>query len=226
MSLLLALPATTAMTWGYFELPNTTLGDYISKQKGGWLQYLTIQGLALAWVTFVFGILASVTGWGLFRRLKRTIFLVSMPLAVVISSIYWTLLLMFPALIVSKDPRVTEISSSEEVPQDIRLRFEHDIALHAVPGLSLFLDFMIFEKPYAGWAPKLGAPAMSLLFAVWYGSWVEHCAAFNGEFPYPFLDMNPYPVRVAIYAGAAAIALVSFYFINGLRSPPKKTIDN
>jgi hypothetical protein len=132
------------------------------------------------------------------RRLKRTVFLISMPvrsvqlpatgarsdlrvqLAVVISSIYWTLLLVFPSLIIAKDPRVAEPSVSGEAPPEIRLPLKHDLALHAVPGLSLLLDFILFEQPYTGKIVTLGAPLVCLAYAVGYGSWVEYCATFNG----------------------------------------------
>ena len=63
----------------------------------GWhFQYLTIIGLALATITFIFGLLADVT---LSRRLflmKNVFSFCSAPLEVLISLLYWSLRLVRP----------------------------------------------------------------------------------------------------------------------------------
>ena len=73
-----------------------------------------------------------------------------------------------------------EPTSSNAVPKFIRLDLNVDLALHAVPALTLFLDFILFERPYSHKAARRGAPLLSVLAALWYGSWVEYCASYNG----------------------------------------------
>lgn len=62
----------------------------------------------------------------------------------------------------------------------MRLPLKHDLALHAAPGITLFLDFILFEMKYSHTAASKGAPLAATLFCVWYSSWVEYCASFNG----------------------------------------------
>jgi len=214
--------ALAAMLWGYLELENTAADEWIRTQKGGHWQFLTIQGLGLACVTTFFSLCAdllpSIT---LFKTLKRTVFMIAMPLSVVISSIYWSLLLFAPTLILPPNPEQTTPTSSPDVPNIMRLPLHHDLALHAVPAISMMLDFILFESRYGPSATQFAAPVMSLLYCGFYSTFVEHVAEINGTFPYPFLTENPFPIRVGIYFGATSIALVSFWILNSLK--PRRT---
>ncbi|KAF7304802.1 MFS general substrate transporter [Mycena kentingensis (nom. inval.)] len=91
-----------------------------------------------------------------------------------------------------------------------------DICLHAIPCLSLLADFFLFERKYGRMSMTTVAPILSLLCTAWYGWWVERCASFNGHFPYPFLTMNPFEIRVRIYGGAGIMAYGTFYALNAL----------
>jgi hypothetical protein len=62
----------------------------------------------------------------------------------------------------------------------MRIPLSVDLALHAVPALSLLADFMIFEKKYSRNQVTYGAPLVAATFTVWYAWWVERCASFNG----------------------------------------------
>lgn len=158
--------------------------------------------------------------------------MIAMPLAVVISSIYWSLILFAPSLILIQDPRSAEPSSA--APAIFRIPLEVDLALHAVPGISLFLDFFLFEKRYSKKQALYGGSAVAIMSTVWYASWVEYFAKFNGtckssssvpnahlthilsnEVPYPFLN-DVLEVRASIYGGATLIALVSFWLLNAV----------
>jgi hypothetical protein len=119
---------------------------------------------------------------------------------------------------------------SGESPVWLPLRI--DLSLHAVPCVALLADFMIFERKYGRKAIQYVAPALSLLCTLWYGWWVEYCASMNGTcastqaffslltdvfpVPYPFLTLNPFEIRLRIYAGAGAVACLSFYALNAL----------
>ncbi|KAF7978151.1 hypothetical protein HWV62_17484 [Athelia sp. TMB] len=142
-----------------------------------------------------------------------------MPLAVVISSIYWSLLLLFPSLILQKNPNSEPSSSGDAL---MRIPVSVDLSLHAAPGLALLADFMLFQRKFSKTEVRYVAPVIVALSAGWYGWWVEYCASFNGTFPYPFLTENPFNVRVGIYGGAATLALVSFWIINALHPNPSR----
>lgn len=145
--------------------------------------------LAVAWLTMLAGLLADLFpsmsgklylsisspfvnhGSLGFRTLKRTLFIVAMPIETMVSSIYWTLLLCWPHLILQAMP-------GESAAFVLPLRI--DFALHAVPAIALLLDFMLFEHRYSRRALVLVAPLMSLVATLGYSSWVEFCASKNG----------------------------------------------
>ena len=106
--------------------------------------------------------------------------LTNMQLAIVISVIYWTLLLAFPHLILPEDPNATEPTSSSAVPEPQRLPLHTDLAIHAVPAISLIIDFYLLEKKYAKNVSRYGALSLAAVLGAWYSSWVEHCASYNG----------------------------------------------
>jgi len=139
--------------------------------------------------------------------------MIAMPVAAVVSSIYWPLLLFFPKLILQADPL-----SPPTAPVLLYLRPEVDLALHATPAVTLLADFIFLGSKYTRKEAIYGAPVATFLATVGYGSWVEYCASFNGSFPYPFLTENPLEIRVLIYTGAAMLALVSFWTINSFHS--------
>lgn len=59
------------------------------------------------------------------------------------------------------------------IPLDI------DLALHAAPAIALTLDFFLFERKYSQKATYVLAPLVALVYAIWYGWWVERCGARN-----------------------------------------------
>ncbi|KAJ7452533.1 FAR-17a/AIG1-like protein [Mycena galericulata] len=212
-SVVLHFSAVCAMSYGYNALHGLSVNTWITSQYGGHFQFLTVQGLAVAWLTMAVGLLEdffpSIKG---IRAAKRALFIIAMPSATMVSSIYWTLLLTNPQLILQAMPGEGETSSILVLPLRI------DFALHLVPCLALLADFMIFERRYGRKATLYAAPALILLSTVWYGAWVEHCAHKNGTFPYPFLTLNPFEIRLRIYAGTGTLACLSFFALNALHA--------
>ncbi|PPQ83341.1 hypothetical protein CVT25_003980 [Psilocybe cyanescens] len=198
------------MTYGYRSLGGLEIDEYMTQQYGGHLQYLTIQGLALVCLTMAMSL----------RTAKRYLMVMAMPLSVVISSIYWTLISLFPHLIIPQTAsESTAPNSSSMSPEIFRIPIYIDLALHAVPCISLLVDFFFFEKKYNSQEVKIGAPTAAVGFSIWYVLWVEHCARMNnGNFPYPFLTDNTLGIRIGIYVGATFIAMFSFKLINKLHS--------
>ncbi|KAF7322887.1 MFS general substrate transporter [Mycena chlorophos] len=223
------LPSIIASAWGeqsqarnfgivvYAPLTGTIIFSYLyafvaehhtSGEVCGHMQYLTIQGLAIAWLTMTIATVDDVLSIPGLRALKRGLFIIAMPLATVVSSIYWTLLLAAPQLILQAMPTDSQVLMV--IPLHI------DLCLHAVPAVSLLLDFVLLERRYNRTAIVWVAPAVVLGFTVGYGWWVEHCAKQNGAFPYPFLTVNPLDIRLRIYLGAGLAAYLMLTLLNAL----------
>ncbi|KAF8201668.1 FAR-17a/AIG1-like protein [Pholiota molesta] len=211
--------AANTMYQGFRSVQKLPIGEFMRVQYGGHFQYLTIQGLALAGFSMVLGMVTGLFPWAIgLKTAKRYLMIVALPVSVVVSLIYWSLLTLFPALIIQplhSEPSTP--SSSSTTPALFYLPLTVDLALHAVPAVSLMLDFFLFERKYDKREVQVIAPIAALTFAIWYGSWVEHCGSMNnGSFPYPFLTENPQEIRIGIYAGATILSLLSFRFINNL----------
>lgn len=63
----------------------------------------------------------------------------------------------------------------------MRIPLSVDLAMHAVPAITLTLDFFLFEKRYTRYQVTHIAPLAAILFGLWYVSWVEYCASYNGR---------------------------------------------
>ncbi|KIY49446.1 hypothetical protein FISHEDRAFT_65426 [Fistulina hepatica ATCC 64428] len=215
--------SSAIMAWGWFALGSLGLDAHIRGQYGGHSQYLTIHGLFLAFFTMVASFLADlIPSSQIIKSVKRTLMLCAMPVSIVISSIYWTLIFAAPSLMLQSSgipAGSTDFSSSpdEALMSLVWIPLPIDLALHAIPAIALAIDFFVLERKYSPRAAKFGAPLALAPFAFGYISWVEHCAANNGDnFPYPFLTLSPFEGRIGIYFGACAIALLSLVGLNSL----------
>ena len=96
--------------------------------------------------------------------------------AVVVTSIYWSLLYLFPHLIL-----IPELGDPSSAPPVLaRLPFRVDLAMHITPLFSLVTDFMFLEHKYTKKEARYGAALVIALSTIWYSSWVEYCARYNG----------------------------------------------
>lgn len=113
-------------------------------------------------------------------RLASPSFLIVIQLAVVISSIYWTLLIFFPQLIIAQNIQQPGApSSSSEAPAPFYLPLSIDLALHAAPTISLVVDFFAFESKYTEKEVRIAVPTIMAAYTLFYSSWVEFCASKN-----------------------------------------------
>ncbi|KAH7914977.1 FAR-17a/AIG1-like protein [Hygrophoropsis aurantiaca] len=217
LGLILHAAAAGVMAYGFLSIKSLPIDDWISSQKGGHYQYLTIQGLAAAWLTMIVSILCDILSPNtVLRRIKRALLMIALPLTVVISIVYWSLLLLFPNLILQKEILENEPSSAPAAPNLVRIPLQVDLSLHAAPFISMVADFALFEKEYTQRQVRYTAPFLILVFGIWYASCVEYCAIFNGAFPYPFLTENPLEIRIGIYSTVALLAWGCFRAINSL----------
>lgn len=114
-------------------------------------------------------------------------------LAIVISVIYWTLLLALPHLILPADPNATVPTSASAVPEPQRLPLRTDLALHAAPAISMIIDFYFLERKYPKSISRYGSLVVAAVLGTWYACWVEYCASFNGMCTW---QSNAFPVRL------------------------------
>ncbi|KAG1875032.1 FAR-17a/AIG1-like protein [Suillus tomentosus] len=210
--------AVGVMTYGFISLRMLPMDGWIRAQKGGHFQFLTIQGLATAWLTMVLSLGCDLLpSLATLRTAKRASLIIALPLTFVISAVYWSLLLFFPSLILQRQlPGLSEPSSSSTLPSLARIPFNIDFSLHLAPVITLLVDFIFFEKKYTKKQAQIGSPLVVLACGAWYSWWVEHCASYNHTFPYPFLTENPFNIRVGIYAFVSFLAWSCFRLMNAL----------
>jgi len=203
--------------YAYRNLHQLQVYPLMEKQYGGSWQYLTIQGTYLAGFTMVASLVLDIYPFvDVLKTAKRLLLILTLPLNVVISSVYWSLALFMPAMILQV-ARDSSPSLDVEMETLFYVPLGLDIALHVVPATALLLDFFVFEHKYGPKTTKILAPLLALVYTVGYGWWVEHCGARNnGIFPYPFLTDNPLDTRLWIYGGAGLIAPLSFWMLNSL----------
>jgi len=202
------------MRWGFGALGEFVPDAWINQQRGGHFQFLTIQGLFLAKATLVLCIMSDFLPQNLaLMRTRRAALMIALPLSIVVSAIYWSLITLAPGLIAMTP--VNDTSTGEPTSQSpiFFLPLPVDVALHLSPVLSLALHFLLVEKAYNKRWQKLWAPLAAVSYAAFYASFQEWCASANGTFSYPFLNV-PIQGRLGIYTAATLLAIGSFRVMN------------
>lgn len=209
---LLHLVALGTLSWAFHELflpgPMT---DFMATKTGGRWEYLTIlrcastlaspspsptgltepppslslarsHSLAASWLTFACALAFDLVPLQLLSRAKTTLAVLVVPIEGLVSVLYWSLMLVDPALL-------NPATAPGEEPFRIPLKL--DIALHALPALFLWTDFLAFSPPF----PQQARPAVIATTATAaYCAWMEYCAQGNGgTYPYPMLSALPPP---------------------------------
>jgi len=163
-----------------------TFPSFINEAYGWHFQFLTIIGLAISTLTFIFGLLSDLTLSPQLFLVKNSLSLCSAPLEVLISVLYWGICAIDKRLI---------------VPPDVQLNSWADVGFHLMPALFLTLDLLFFSPPWTIHAfPAMGISSV-LAFSYW--AWVEHCYKHNGWYPYPLFATLSTPQRAILFAGSA-----------------------
>lgn len=136
---------------------------FINDSYGWHLQYLTIIGLSIAMLTFIFGLLADITLSPQLFLIKNTLSLCSAPLEVLISILYWG---------------ISAIDKTLVVPPEIHIAPWADIGFHAMPSILLTIDLLFLSPPWTIHA--LPAMGLSSTLALSYWAWVDQCYKHNG----------------------------------------------
>ncbi|KZT68198.1 hypothetical protein DAEQUDRAFT_751434 [Daedalea quercina L-15889] len=217
--------AAAIMAYGFASLKYMPVDQFISSQKGGHSQFLTIIGLWLAIMTMTLGVASDLFPTiTVFRKIKRLVLMVALPISTIVTTVYWTLLIFWTEMILAarpipiKSPSPDELVPSFSEPTILRIPLKIDLALHAVPAISLLAEFFFVERKYSRGQAVYGGILMTALACSSYAPWIEYCAKSNGSFPYPFLTDAPFDVRVMIYVGLSTFALVTFWIMNSLHA--------
>ena len=166
--------------------------NHINTAYGWHFQFLTIIGLTLATLTFLFGLLADLTLWRPFFRIKNALSVCSAPMEVLISVLYFGIRLINPQLV---------------VPKGLELPLADDLGFHAAPSIALVLDLLLLSPPWTITAlPSFG---LSFAIAIGYWAWIERCYERNGFYPYPIFELVGFEGRVALFVGSAAVMAVN-----------------
>lgn len=106
----------------------------------------------------------------------------------VVSGIYWTLFLVAPEFLFGESAgKDAESSSAPEIPQHVRISLPLDIGLHAVPVVTLLLDFFLLEHKYTKNQTVFGGLFIAVVCGLWYSWFVELCGHHNGICEYDFI---------------------------------------
>jgi len=162
--------------------------NHINQAYGWHFQYLTIIGLSLATLTFGLGLVADVTLHRGAFAWKNVLSMCAAPMEVLISTLYWGLRAIDPALV---------------VPPDLELPLPADLSFHLAPTVFLVLDILLLSPPWT--IAALPACALSTAIAFLYWFWIEACFQRNGFYPYPLFELLDNTQRVALFGGCAAV---------------------
>ncbi|EIW69504.1 hypothetical protein TREMEDRAFT_30965 [Tremella mesenterica DSM 1558] len=218
-NLLFHISSVGVMLKGFMALQDMSISKAVEPQVR-FLLYLTIIGLFGSGMVMIFSSISDLLPSVSFvRRLKRSILLFAMPVEIVISSIYWPLVLFRPELMFPPNPVISitpEPSSSPNTDLLFRIPLWMDLSMHAVPGIVLLLDFFLLEPKYRQPASTRGAALLAIIFGTTYSLWIEYASNINGRFPYPFLTVMTLSQRVMMYVISTGLALGAFRFLNWL----------
>ncbi|KAF7929312.1 uncharacterized protein EAE98_005231 [Botrytis deweyae] len=204
--------ASFSLSYKYlFDFPT-----FINSSYGWHFQYLTIIGLTLAFLTFVFGLLADITLSSRLFLIKNSLSLCSAPLEVLISVLYWG---------------ISAIDKKLLVPPEIHISPYADIGFHAMPAILLTIDLLFLSPPWT--INALPAMGLSSTLAVAYWAWVEQCYKYNGFYPYPLFGHLDTTQRAILFTGAAltmtgSTAVLKWLYgrVNGLQGAQYRSSPN
>ncbi|KAL4076908.1 FAR-17a/AIG1-like protein [Scleroderma yunnanense] len=203
---------------------------------GGKAQFLTVQALVGSLSCMLLSLMQDIfpSTERYLHPLKRALLVTGFT----VSSIYWTLRIFVPSLILlPKDELTTApdlfasaagahvgsfpsqvVTDAAPMAELVKLPLSADLSMHAAPFIALLLDFFVFERGFSRRQMRRVAPVVMVVYGMAYASFLEYCAKCDGFFIYPFLNVSPFSVRLAIYAGAACGGFVCLRFLNELHS--------
>ncbi|KAK9368964.1 FAR-17a/AIG1-like protein [Lipomyces kononenkoae] len=175
----------------------------INQSYGGQLQFLTILGVIVSYITVTIGLLANIVGSPFLLKVKNGLLLLSAPLEVLISILYWGISAFNRELLVPKT--VTFL-----------LPLQIDVGLHAAPAVVLLIDFLCFSSNWT--VSPVAVLAFYFSAGVGYWAWVHKTYSINNYFPYPLFDIVTTEQRALIFAIAISLLYAVFLALRKLHS--------
>lgn len=178
-------------------------GFDIETQFGSHYQFLTVLGLWFSRLTTLFALSSDLypTSTGM-RKFKTMLMALTMPAEVLISLLYWPILLFDPALLIPPRKVMNPDNPAQFIWETVRLPLLDDLSFHAAPAIFLVLDYLIFEPEFS---KEIHPAAVSAFSTAAYGIWVEICANKNGNYPYPLLGILTNFQRFGLYTVCAIL---------------------
>lgn len=176
----------------------------ITRSFGGIYMFLTNLGVCMSLIQQVLSLVADVTGLRLAAALSNVALLVSAPLELLITTIYWPIKFYNGALLM--DPKL-----------GIKIAPWLDRQLHLYP--AIYQTICAVSYPHRRWVyGNLSLLVLYSSFALGYFWWTSYLAEVNGFYPYPLLSLLSGSGTLALYSVCAVLCFGSAKFIQKLQN--------
>lgn len=132
--------ASCSFAFSQFKHLEALTGSAITKQFGGHYQFLTNISLFLTFVTLLLSLSHTLSPSLPFtRELKTLASIMTMPMEVLVSILYWTVLAIDPKLLIPQKRVDDPLNPGQFVMETIRLPLMVDLSMHAFPAVLLLV---------------------------------------------------------------------------------------
>ncbi|EPX75191.1 uncharacterized protein SOCG_04436 [Schizosaccharomyces octosporus yFS286] len=193
-SFLLHSIATANLLWSISWIHKN--GDLaIRNSYGSHFQHLTILSLAVTMLTMLVSLLADITNWRVFRKIKPVLLYIVCPLELIVTILYWSIVMYDRSLLIPKN-------------RPVQLPLNFDLSVHLMPTVYSLIDYFFFSPPFS-----LSLKLSTLLYlavAISYILWVEKCYEVNKFYAYPILAILQPLQKGMLYGIAWILSLLSY----------------
>ncbi|VEU20395.1 DEKNAAC101304 [Brettanomyces naardenensis] len=160
--------------------------------KGGHQQFLTNLSFVFTLLYFGINVLYHLLQFEGLATLKMFMGAIATSAEFIVSSVYWGLRFFATDLI---------IVDNQVIPLPL------DLLLHLAPIASLYVDYFLFQNRWEI-SDSTGLGIMMLLTLA-YWKWLEHLIGLDGNYPYPFLNVDV-QTRAVIFVAVGLTAFGGF----------------
>ncbi|EST09437.1 FAR-17a/AIG1-like protein [Kalmanozyma brasiliensis GHG001] len=181
------------------------LGVSMADEYGGFMQFLTMCGLAGTTATMSLALVLDVIqGPQALLWLKDLLMAASLPTETLITVLYWSIVMIDKSLLMPPKQIMDPANPGQVLREEpVAIPFLIDASMHAFPGVWLLVDFFVFSRRLPKSIPIV---PLAATVTVSYALWAEKCAKMNGHYPYPLLDILSTAPRLALYGASGVVA--------------------
>lgn len=204
--MLLRYGLTCAALWTYYTALAALLvkdDSIISRSYSGHLQFLTVLGLCVTFVSELVSLVAQLSKLRTLRRLSSWLLQICAPVELLISIMYWSLRMIDGDLVL--DPNFA-----------VELSPALDRKLHIYPAL-LEVSRAILDPPDVWRAGVIGPLLTFCVLAGGYWAWIDHVFTHNEFYPYPLFGLLSFEQRVGLFGACAVLLLILYKGIQSLQ---------